>query len=123
MRTLTSDLVAVLEGGGLTVGKATGAGLTPPFVVVYPLVQQRDGSFENPWSDVRKFYEIIGEGTTLEQAEWLADRVQSLLAASDLVVVSLEIARVDRDDTTGSPSRFKAWTRAELLAHAPTGAA
>lgn len=119
MRALTDDLIAVLEAGGMSVGDGKG-GLTPPFVVVYPLIEQRDGSFADAFSDVRKFYELVCEGEDRWQSEWTADRAKTLIAQSALVAADLMTVRTDRIDATGSPSRFQTWVRVELLAHSPT---
>lgn len=122
MRSITDDLIAVLTAGGLTVGDGKGPGTAPPFVTVYPLVETRDGSFADAWSDVRKFYELVCEGADRWQSEWVADRCKTLVAQSALVVGEITTARTDRIDTTGSPSRFQTWVRVELLAHSPTTA-
>lgn len=122
MRSLTDDLIAVLEAGGMVVGDGKGPGTAPPFVVLYPLIEQRDGSFADAWSDVRKFYELVCEGEDRWQSEWTADRAKALVAQSALVVADLLTVRTDRIDATGSPSRFQTWVRVELLAHSPTGA-
>lgn len=126
MRALTDQVIAVLKAGALTVGdgvgntKVDGSGvaLTPPFVVVYPLVQTRDGSLEDAWSDVDKWFQITGEGVRRDQAEWLGDRVEELLIASDLVVVELTRTEAARDDSTGADSRFKTHVRARIRAYA-----
>lgn len=122
MRSLTQQVLDVLAGGGLTIGDGEGPG-DPPYVVVYPLVEERDGSFEHPFSDVRKFFELVCGGGDRWQSEWVADRAKALLDASDLVLVDMTTVRTDRDDTTGSPAEFKTWVRIELRATipAPTG--
>ena len=122
MRTLTDDVISVLETGGLSVGDATGSGLAVPFVVVYPLIQDRDGAISDPFSDLDKWFQTSCEGETREQSEWLADKVETLLAASALVVVELTRTGTIRDDTTGAPSRFKTFVRARIRAYAPSGA-
>lgn len=111
MRTLTDDVIDVLEAGGLIVGDSTGEDLTPPYVVVYPLTQSRDGTWGGPWEDVQKAFQVTCEGTSRSQAEWLADTCDSLMLASALVVVPEPRADIVRDDTTGDPSRWKAYPR------------
>lgn len=111
MRTLTDDIIGVLEAGGLTVADGIAEGLDPPYVVVYPLVQTRDGTWSDAWSDVGKTFQVTCEAVSRQQAEWLADRCDDLIAASDLVAVIAPRAEVVRDDTTGADSRFKAFPR------------
>lgn len=121
MRSLTDDLIAVLEAGPLTVGDGKGPGTDPPFITVYPLVQTRDGSHADAYSDVAKWYELVCEGADRWQSEWLADRAEILVARSALVVREMTRSRTDRIDATAEPSRFQTWVRVELLAHSPTG--
>lgn len=130
MRTLTDDVIAVLEDGGLTVGDGRGGELvdgtftsfTAPFVVVYPLTQTRDGSLADAFSDIAKWFELIGQAETREQAEWVADEAESLLHASNLVVVAFTRSSVGRDDTTAGPPLFAAWCRTHIRSHFSTGA-
>ena len=117
MRTLTDTVIGVLEAE-LTVGDGTGEGLTTPYVVVYPGTQSRDGTLDDGWSDVAKTFLAICEGTSREQAEWMADKVESLLTGSALVVVAVNRADVNRDDTTGDPSRWKAPVRVRVRDYA-----
>jgi hypothetical protein len=114
MRTLTDIVIDILADGGLTVGDGTGEGLTPPFVVVYPLPQSRGGTLAEPWEDVNKTFQVTCEAVSRQQAEWLADRATELLLAADGLIghVRPDVRpEVRRDDTTGDPSRFKAWPR------------
>jgi hypothetical protein len=122
VRSLTDELIDVLRDGGLTVGDGKGPGTAPPFVVVHPLVETRDGSFADGWSDVAKFYELVCEGADRWQSEWTADLAKLLIARSSMVVGEITTARTDRTDATGSPSRWQTWVRVQLLAHSPTGA-
>ncbi len=110
MRTLTDDVLAILTAGGLTVEDGIGEGV-PPYVVVYPLTQIRDGSLADGWENVDKAFQVTCEGVSRQQAEWLADRVDELMLASGLVVELLPRPAVMRDDTTGDRSRFKAYPR------------
>jgi hypothetical protein len=111
VRTLTDHVLDILRTGGMTVGDGTGEGLTPPYVVVYPLTQVRTGTLEDPWEDVGKGFQVTCEAVSRQQAEWLADRVDALMLTSGWVVRLLPRPEVRRDDTTGGPSRFKAWPR------------
>ena len=108
MRTLTDAVLAVL---GAEVGDGTGEGLEPPFRVLYPLVQARDGSVIDANSDVAKSFQVTCEGTSRQQAEWWADHTDSQLLSSTLVVDVLPRPETVRDDTTGDGSRWKAYPR------------
>lgn len=124
MRALTDQVLDVLRADGrFAVGDAEGPDVEPPYVVCYPLVEERDGSFADPFSDVRKFYELICAGADRWQSEWVADQAKAALEASDLVLVDMTTVRTDRDDTTGSPAEFKTWVRIEVRSTipAPTG--
>lgn len=112
MRVTTDAVIDVLEAGGLTVGDGTGVGLTPPYVVAYPLGDIRDGSLGEPFSDVRAALQFTCVGTTREQAEWLHDKVVELVLAAnhDLGHVQVEPSgAVARDDDTGGPAVFYAY--------------
>lgn len=120
MRTLTDDLLDILrDDGDYDVGDATGEGLAPPFRVLYPLPQQRDGTWGNAFGDVVKHFQVTCEATSRQQAEWLADLTDTQLFAADLVIVPSERPEVTRDDTTGDPSRFKAWVRFRVRTYDP----
>ncbi len=119
MRTLTDDVHAALDAAGLTVGRSTGEGLTAPFVVVYPLIQSRDGSLSDAFSDVTKFYEARCVGVGEEQAEWLADEVEAALHVSALVLTELTRSGLSRDDDTAAPPLFTVYVRARFRTYAP----
>ena len=114
MRTLTNAVLAVLTADDSDVGDGTGEGLTPPFRVLYPITQRRDGTLGDAWSDVAKSFQVTCEGTSRQQAEWWADYTDQQLLASDLVVTLLPRPEVVRDDTTGDPSRWKAYPRYQV---------
>jgi hypothetical protein len=111
VRTLTDDILALLKVGGHDVGDGTGEGLVPPFRVLYPLPQFRDGSLTDSWSDVDKMFQVTCEGVSRQQAEWLADLTDDQMIDADAVVEVMQRGEVVRDDTTGDPSRFKAFCR------------
>lgn len=114
----------MLEAGSLAVGDGTGEGLTATsaggYVVVHPLIQDRDGSLCAPFSDVDKWMVATSWGVSREQAEWLADRVESLLDASALTVTEIVRSEAARDDATASPSLWMIPVRARLRAYAST---
>ena len=111
MRTLTDDVLAVL---GSEVGDGTGEGLEPPFRVLYPLPQTRDGTWGDSWSDVFKSFQVTCEGTSRQQAEWWADHTEDQISGSDLVATLSPRPETVRDDTTGDPSRWKAYVRFQV---------
>lgn len=111
MRTLTDQVLTILRTGGHPVGDGDGEGLTPPFRVLYPLIQTRDGSLADSWSDVDKAFQVTCEAESREQAEWLADLTDTQLLAADAQVSLLTRPEPWRDDTTGQPPRWKAQPR------------
>ena len=116
MRTLTDAFLDILRADGSDVGDGTGEGLNPPFRVLYPLPESRDGTWGDAWSDVLKTFQVTCEGTSRQQAEWWADHTDVQLLASGLVVTVLPRPETVRDDTTGDPSRFKAYPRYRVRA-------
>lgn len=118
MRTATDTVVQVLRDGGIQVGDAVstdadGEDLAPPYVVVYPLGDARDGTLGSPWTDVTAGIQVTCVGRTRDQAEWLADRVFVLLTGhdGDWWVEVEPSGAVARDDTTGGPPLFYAYPR------------
>lgn len=117
MRTVTDEVIAILTAAGATVGDATGDGLTPPFLVVYPQTQWRDnGTLDDPWEHVAKRVQVTCEALSRQQAEWWADWTEQVLIGAAGVgrVVPEHRGDVVRDDTTGQPARFKAFVRVRL---------
>lgn len=121
MRSVTDDVIDVLRAGGLTVGDGVantrkdgkGQPLTPPYVVVYPLGDSKDGTLGDPWNETRSGLQPTCVGTTREQAEWLADLCTVVLAAheGDWWVQVDTSGPVGRDDDTGGPPLFYAYPR------------
>lgn len=122
-RSLTQSLIDTLTAGGLTVGDATGEGLTPPFVVVYPIAGETfDGTVGDTWSEVDKPFQPTCVGADRWQAEWLADRVRDLLLEATGVTWRarpLPGGGVARDDETGGPPQFLAYPRFVLNSWLP----
>lgn len=127
MRTLTDEMIDVLVDGGLRVGDGNdtdqvdggGIPLAVPYVVVYPLVQTRGGTLTEPFSDIDKWHQATCIAASREQVEWLADRTESLLDTSDLVLTELVRSEAHRDDATAGPPLFICAVRARLRAHSP----
>ena len=114
MRSITADVIAVLEAGGLTVGDATGQGLTPPYVVAYPLGDLRDGSIGQPWERIRAGYQFTCVGGDRWQAEWLHDKCVELMIAASQSLGHVQVepsGAIARDDDTGGPSIWMAYPR------------
>ena len=113
MRTVTDDAITVLETGGLTVGDATGKGLTAPYVVAFPIGDIRDGTIGQPWVDLRASIQFTCVGVSREQAEWLQDRVVTLMTAASATFGHVEVlpsGAIARDDDI-SPPLFYAYPR------------
>lgn len=80
VRKHTDAVIAKLEAEGLTVGDASAAGLTAPYVVVYTIPGGRVlGTLENPHEDGEIVYQVTCVGTSRKQAEWLSDKARVLL--------------------------------------------
>ena len=120
MRTLSDRVLQVLRAGVGPVGDGTGEGLTPPFRVLYPLTQLRDGSLEDAWEDVDKAFQVTCEGVSRQQAEWLADQTDEQMLAAGLVTTLLARPNPIRDDTTGDPPRWKAHPRYRIRTYEGT---
>lgn len=110
LRTHTDAVIAALEGFGLTVGDASGEGLTSPFCVVYPIPGgATNGSLEDPNADAELIYQSTCVGKSREQAEWVADKTLLLLSGFSVtgrVVTQIELedfGGVSRDDDVQPP--------------------
>jgi hypothetical protein len=117
VRVLTDEVKSILTAGGLTVGDGTGEDMAPPYVVLYPLGQDRDGSYDAAWEDVEKRFQVTCEAVSRQQAEWLADRCDDLMLASPLVLTLEFRPGVIRDDTTGGPANFEEFVRYSVRAY------
>jgi hypothetical protein len=120
-RTLTDAVIETLEDGGLTVGDATGQGLTAPYVVVFPIAGETyDGTIGpgGTWTEIDKPFQPTCVGVTREQAEWLADRVRTLLLTphADYRARPIGGGGTVRDDATGSPALCYAYPRFSMTA-------
>ena len=119
MRTLTDAVLDALTADDSDVGDGTGEGLTPPFRVLYPLTQRRDGTVADGWSDVAKGFQVTCEGTSRQQAEWWADHTEDQISGSALVATLSPRPETVRDDTTAEPSRWKAYVRFQVRTYWP----
>jgi hypothetical protein len=117
VRTATDAIIDVLETGGLTVGDGSGDGLTVPFVVVWPQTATHSGTWGGAWEEIDKNVQVTCVGRSRQQAEWLADRCDVLLFASDLVLRPIMRTGVHRDDTTGGPANFEEFVRYSVRAY------
>ncbi len=87
MRVLTDAVLAVLVAAGTEkIGDATApADDARPYAVLYPMDDsERDGDFVDTQRTAWFEYQITSVGDTREQAEWLADRLRTVLLAADL---------------------------------------
>lgn len=120
-RTLTDAVIATLEAGSLTVGDGDGSGLTAPYVVVWPIAGETfDGSIGggDVWAEIDKPFQPTCVGVSREQAEWVADRVRTLLLASHAAYRARPIGGggTVRDDDTAGPPLFYAYPRFSMSA-------
>ena len=109
MRVVTDRVIQLLETGGLTVGDAWGGGMDVPFVVVWSGDRMLGGTIGPGlrWTELSQRFQITCVGRSRQQAEWLADRVDELLQASDgdgWHITVLPRPMVVRDDETGAGS-------------------
>lgn len=121
-RTLTDDVIAALQAEGLTVGDATGEGLSEPYVVVFPIQGTLTGTMGNPYEDGRQAVQITSVGVSRRQAEWARDKARAVMLAgfpvtgTTLQLVHLDIdSGVRRDDDVEPPvfiatERFRLFT-------------
>jgi len=123
---LTDAIVALLEGGGLLVGRgakpdgggwqgAPGESPFTPYVDVHPVPGGVfDGSLEDPYTLARTDYIIRSFGGDQRQCEWMNDRVHALLVSARLSMGErrTQTIRPDvaggavRDDTVQPPIWF-----------------
>lgn len=124
LRLHTDALIAALQGLGLTVGDAEAPNVSAPYVTVYPIAGgSRNGTIEAPDDDAELVYQVTCVGQKREQAEWLADKVLTLLGKDTISVTGRKISRVSlqlhptitRSDDTAPPlfyatPRLRVWT-------------
>ena len=120
IREHTDAVVAALEAAGLTVGNASGHGLTPPYVVVYRISGTRDGEAAAPEDRAELIYQLTCVGAMAEAAEYVQDEAEmalrSLTVAGRSVRVYVESdGPVSRDDDLSPPlfystPRYRLWT-------------
>ncbi len=98
-RLLTDAIVAWLQGDGVTVGdgeKPAAAGF--PYAVVYAFFTTRPtGSIVGEDSDAEAVYRIHSVGSTRQQCQWLADKVNARMRAAALTVAGLKVMRLSDD--------------------------
>lgn len=121
-RPLTAAVVALLEAADLIVAaghqpaaggwQATPANSTfKPYVVVWPLSGDLDGSIAVGHEDAQVIYQLSCVGASIEQAEWTADTARTALLTGPLaltgrsapLVTIEELGGAMRDDKTQPP--------------------
>lgn len=101
VRVHTDAVIAALEAANLTVGDADAEGLTPPYVVVYPIAGgEMFGSLDDPYEDADLLYQVTCVGRTREQAEAITNRAMALL--NGFSVTGRSIALVSPEGTPGT---------------------
>lgn len=105
-KTHTDAVIAVLEGAGLVVGDAAPptvpyGGLTAEefikYVIVYPLGGFTDGGLVEPHEQATLTWQVTCVGFLREQAEWLVNRVNTLLVGIHLTVTGRTVGPVEPD--------------------------
>ena len=112
-RVLTDEILSVVATG---TGRQIGDGTAPaapllPYAVLYPLPSPtHDGDLTSPDRDRGWVYQVTAVGATRDQAEWMADKVQTSMeddtfAPVGITVMNIEATLgpgVERDDDTGT---------------------
>lgn len=110
-RTHTAGVIACLQTAGLTVGDASGVGLTAPYTVVYTDLGATDGPLGDRYADLDQTLIVHGVGTGPEQAQWEADKARVALLTTAITVDGRTVLYVEhtssqsvqRDDDTQPP--------------------
>ncbi|HET7386849.1 MAG TPA: hypothetical protein VFJ19_09340 [Nocardioidaceae bacterium] len=110
----TDALLAALRAAGLTVGDATGTGLTAPYSVLYTDEGSLDGSLGDRFSDLTMTAVLHSFGAGRQQAQWGVDKARAAVLAgvsvpgrNTLYVTQLASQPVT-EDTDVTPSLFLA---------------
>lgn len=110
LRKHTDAVIAALEGAALVVGDheaPEGAGRQPDetfdkYVVVYKIPGgKRSGNLDDPDGDAELIYQVTCVGSSRNEAEWLADKVDVTLRAG--ISVAGRDVTVRPDGTHGLP--------------------
>jgi hypothetical protein len=120
LRLHTNAVIAALEADGLTVGDATGEGLSAPYVVVYRISGTRDGEADAPDDRAELVFQLTCVGTGRQQAEWVQDKAEAALRSIAVAGRSVRLyvdsdGPVSRDDDAPIPlfystPRYRLWT-------------
>ena len=125
-RELTGEIVAVLEAGGLTVGRGEAPGSVPAgsgYAVVYPFGGTLEGDLDDPQEDANVTYQVGSFGSDPQQTEWVSDRVRVILLAAEIVLSGRVVQQIEqeyvapivRDDDVqppvwAQPNLYRIWT-------------
>lgn len=124
-RAVTDAVIGLLEAAGLTVGDgvaetASGAALTPPYAVVYPVSDVLSGPVASVSADADRTVQVTYVGVSREQAQWAADKGAVALLGADHRAVTVAGRALTgsirhgggggvlRDDDTAGPPLFYA---------------
>ena len=94
-RTQTDAVIAALRAAQLSVGDGSGVGLTAPYVVVYADLGVLDGPMGDRFADLDQTVFVHGCGTTVEQAQWAADKARVTLLTGSLALDGRAVLYVD----------------------------
>lgn len=119
-RDLTSQVIAVLEAAGLTVGRAEKPETVPAnsgYVIVYPLPGGTfDGDIYDPYEEAEASYQLTSIAEHADQCEWVADLARSTMLSASLTLTGRSVIQIEpvflggvlREDDTAEPARFYA---------------
>jgi hypothetical protein len=99
----TEAVLATLRAAGVTVGNASGAGLTSPYCVLYTDVGALDGPLGDRFADLTQTLFVHGIGTGPEQAQWEADKARVALLTMPITVAGRAVLSITH--VTSQPAR------------------
>lgn len=122
-RLATAGVRARLVSFGLVVGEGQAPPGPPPYVVLYPITGgTTTGVLADLDADAELVYQATCVGTSVEQAQWLENKVLQILGTGGVTITGRIVNRVRldgfggivRDDTT-SPPLYTAVPRFRVL--------
>lgn len=113
-RTHNDAFLAALQGAGLVIGDARepsasfgwqgvpGQSDFVPYVIVYPLTQNFDGSLGCPDVDSTLAWQATCVGSTREQCDWVKAKVDAAVIGKQLAVAGRFVPRIYADGGAGT---------------------
>lgn len=106
-RVLTDEILSVVAAA---TGKQLGDGTAPdspvfPYAVLYPLPSpDHDGDLATPDRERGWLYQVTSVGATREQAQWMADEVETAMEDETFAPAGITVMDVETD-TPGAVTR------------------